>query len=95
MQTNFLSHFLMISKLMPEMGGSPDPRVTLVGSVTGNDNTVGGGGVYPVADLKDLEGLAAVRVSTRACVCLVASSPRGSISPLLLPLALWGSRVPS
>ena len=35
------------------------PRVTMVGSVTGNDNTVGGGGVYPVADLKDLDGLKA------------------------------------
>jgi hypothetical protein len=31
----------------------------MVGSVTGNDNTVGGGGVYPVADLKDLDGLKA------------------------------------
>jgi hypothetical protein len=31
----------------------------MVGSVTGNDNTVGGGGVYPVADLKELDGLAA------------------------------------
>lgn len=28
-----------------------------LGSVTGNDNTVGGGGVYPIADLRDLEGL--------------------------------------
>jgi NAD(P)-dependent dehydrogenase (short-subunit alcohol dehydrogenase family) len=25
--------------------------------VTGNDNTVGGGGVYPIADLKELDGL--------------------------------------
>ncbi|KAJ1459020.1 hypothetical protein M885DRAFT_512177 [Pelagophyceae sp. CCMP2097] len=58
LQTNFLSHFLMISKLMPLMKGAPNPRVVTVGSVTGNDNTVGGGGVYPVADLKDLEGLA-------------------------------------
>jgi len=38
---------------------APDPRVVLVGSVTGNDNTVGGGGVYPIADLKDLDGLKA------------------------------------
>jgi hypothetical protein len=34
------------------------PRMIMVGSVTGNDNTVGGGGVYPIADLRDLEGLA-------------------------------------
>ena len=31
----------------------PDPEVT------GNDNTVGGGGVYPIADLKELDGLRA------------------------------------
>ena len=44
---------------MPEMEGAQDPRITLVGSVTGNDNTVGGGGVYPIADLKELAGLKA------------------------------------
>lgn len=59
MQTNFLSHFLMISKLMPGMANSDDPRITMVGSVTGNDNTVGGGGVYPIADLHDLDGFEA------------------------------------
>jgi protochlorophyllide reductase len=57
MQTNYLSHFLMISKLLNSMMDSPDPRVVMVGSVTGNDNTVGGGGVYPIADLHELEGL--------------------------------------
>ena len=41
------------------MKESPDPRVIMVGSVTGNDNTVGGGGVYPIADLKDLSGFKA------------------------------------
>lgn len=41
------------------MKKSPDPRVIMVGSVTGNDNTVGGGGVYPVADLKNLDGFRA------------------------------------
>ena len=56
MQINFLSHFLMISKLMDSMMDSTDPRVVMVGSVTGNDNTVGGGGVYPIADLHDLAG---------------------------------------
>jgi protochlorophyllide reductase len=39
------------------MKEAEDPRLIMVGSVTGNDNTVGGGGVYPIADLKDLEGL--------------------------------------
>ncbi|KAJ1621626.1 hypothetical protein T492DRAFT_1068325 [Pavlovales sp. CCMP2436] len=57
MQINFLSHFLLISKLLPDLAKAPDPRCILVGSVTGNDNTVGGGGVYPIADLKQLEGL--------------------------------------
>lgn len=56
MQINFLSHFLMISKLLDGMREAPDPRVIMVGSVTGNDNTVGGGGVYPIADLKQLDG---------------------------------------
>ncbi|GAB5369041.1 hypothetical protein AAMO2058_001371200 [Amorphochlora amoebiformis] len=57
LQINFLSHFLLTSLVMEDMKGSEDPRVIMVGSVTGNDNTVGGGGVYPVADLKELEGL--------------------------------------
>mmetsp|Transcript_38975 Transcript_38975/g.79752 ORF Transcript_38975/g.79752 Transcript_38975/m.79752 type:complete len:394 (+) Transcript_38975:728-1909(+) len=59
MQINFLSHFLMISLLMDGMKEAPDPRIITVGSVTGNDNTVGGGGVYPIADLKTLEGFKA------------------------------------
>mmetsp|Transcript_7209 Transcript_7209/g.21158 ORF Transcript_7209/g.21158 Transcript_7209/m.21158 type:complete len:673 (-) Transcript_7209:1156-3174(-) len=59
MQINYLSHFLLASLVMPDMVRAADPRVVLVGSVTGNDNTVGGGGVYPIADLKDLEGLKA------------------------------------
>lgn len=59
MQINFLSHFLMTSLLMKSMSGSTDPRVVMVGSVTGNDNTVGGGGVYPIADLHDLDGFKA------------------------------------
>ena len=59
MQINFLSHFLMVSKLIDRMRDAPDPRVVMVGSVTGNDNTVGGGGVYPIADLKNLDGFKA------------------------------------
>lgn len=47
------------SELLPALMNSPDPRVTMVGSVTGNDNTVGGGGVYPIADLHELEGFRA------------------------------------
>lgn len=59
MQINYLSHFLMISKLMPSLMDATDPRVIVVGSVTGNDNTVGGGGVYPIADLHELDGFKA------------------------------------
>jgi len=59
MQINFLSHFLMISEFLEDMTKSSDPRITMVGSVTGNDNTVGGGGVYPIADLKELDGFKA------------------------------------
>lgn len=59
MQVNFLSHFLLVSKLIDDMTKSADPRVIMVGSVTGNDNTVGGGGVYPIADLKNLDGFRA------------------------------------
>mmetsp|Transcript_128504 Transcript_128504/g.399872 ORF Transcript_128504/g.399872 Transcript_128504/m.399872 type:complete len:755 (-) Transcript_128504:260-2524(-) len=57
LQINYLSHFLLTSKVMPMMKGSDDARICVLGSVTGNDNTVGGGGVYPIADLKELEGL--------------------------------------
>ena len=32
-------------------------RVCIVGSITGNTNTIGGGFVYPRADLGDLKGL--------------------------------------
>jgi len=58
MQTNYLSHFLLVSLLIPEVRKAQKSRIITVGSVTGNDNTVGGGGVYPIADLRDLEGLA-------------------------------------
>lgn len=57
-QTNFLSHFLLTSLMIDDMRNADKPRVITVGSVTGNDNTVGGGGVYPIADLRDLDGLA-------------------------------------
>ena len=57
MQTNYLSHFLLVSLLLPEVRKAKASRIITVGSVTGNDNTVGGGGVYPIADLRDLDGL--------------------------------------
>jgi protochlorophyllide reductase len=57
LQTNHLSHFLLCSLLLPNVAAASKSRVIMVGSVTGNDNTVGGGGVYPIADLRDLKGL--------------------------------------
>lgn len=56
---SILSNFHFHSEFLEDMKESPDPRVVMVGSVTGNDNTVGGGGVYPIADLKDLSGFKA------------------------------------
>lgn len=39
------------------MKKAPDPRMIIVGSITGNSNTVGGGAVLPLADLGDLAGM--------------------------------------
>ena len=68
LQTNYLSHFLLTSLILPEMRDAPKARVIMVGSVTGNDNTVGGGGVYPIADLKEMEGL---RLGAREPVSMI------------------------
>jgi NAD(P)-dependent dehydrogenase (short-subunit alcohol dehydrogenase family) len=37
MQINFLSHFLVISKLLASMQEAPNLRLGMVGSVTGNN----------------------------------------------------------
>ena len=63
-QVNFLSHFLLVSLLMPEMMGAKDPRIILVGAEGGNEKTslaqaetcVSGG--VP-GDLKEQAGLRA------------------------------------
>lgn len=57
LQINHLSHFLLCSLLLNDMKKAKDPRMIIVGSITGNDNTVGGGVVLPLADLGDLKGL--------------------------------------
>ena len=59
MQINYLSHFLLILMLDAGHGAGAGPSGYPCRKVTGNDNTVGGGGVYPIADLKELEGLKA------------------------------------
>lgn len=58
-QVNHLSHYLMIRLLLKEIAASEHKRVVVVGSITGNNNTVGGGAVYPLADLGKLQGMKA------------------------------------
>jgi len=63
--TNHLGHFLLCRLLMEDLEqaptanrGSAKPRMVIVGSITGNTNTLAGN-VPPKADLGDLRGLAA------------------------------------
>ena len=53
--TNHLGHFLLCHLLVEEIAKSKDPRIIIVGSVTGNTNTLAGQ-VPPLADLGDLRG---------------------------------------
>lgn len=55
---NHLSHYLLCRLLIPDLKKGVDPRCIIVGSITGNTNTVGGGAVLPFANLGQLEGLA-------------------------------------
>mmetsp|Transcript_7963 Transcript_7963/g.11362 ORF Transcript_7963/g.11362 Transcript_7963/m.11362 type:complete len:428 (-) Transcript_7963:293-1576(-) len=57
MGVNHLGHFLLVNLLLDDMKKAKSARVCIVGSITGNTNTVGGGLVYPQADLGDLKGL--------------------------------------
>ena len=59
MGVNHLGHFLLVNLLLDDMKKAKNARCVIVGSITGNTNTVGGGLVYPRADLGDLSGLAA------------------------------------
>jgi light-dependent protochlorophyllide reductase len=54
-QVNYLSHFLMVSRLMPGMIRAPDPRIILIGEATAEDSVA----VYPPADLGALDGFKA------------------------------------
>lgn len=58
MGVNHLGHFLLVNLLLEDMKRAKGARVCIVGSITGNTNTVGGGLVYPRADLGKLEGFA-------------------------------------
>jgi len=55
---NHLSHFLLVNLMIKDLKKSKDPRCIIVGSITGNTNTVGGGAVAPHANLGTMEGLA-------------------------------------
>lgn len=60
--TNHLAHFLLANLLVDDLAKEPaksgaDKRVIIVGSITGNTNTMAGN-VPPKADLGDLSGLA-------------------------------------
>lgn len=58
MGVNHLGHFLLANLLLDDMSRAKGARCCIVGSITGNTNTVGGGLVYPQADLGDCKGLA-------------------------------------
>ena len=54
---NHLAHHLLVRRLLPALAKTKGARCIIVGSITGNSNTVGGGAVLPLADLSTLEGL--------------------------------------
>lgn len=54
---NHLAHHLLVRKMLPELKKNKG-RCIIVGSITGNSNTVGGGAVLPLADLGTLAGAA-------------------------------------
>jgi len=56
MGVNHFGHFLLVNLLLDDMSKAKGARVCIVGSITGNSNTVGGGLVYPRADLGKLQG---------------------------------------
>jgi len=56
MAVNHLGHFLLCNLLIDDMAKSKDARCVIVGSITGNSNTVGGGLVYPRADVGQFQG---------------------------------------
>jgi len=56
MGVNHLGHVLLVNLLLEDMSRAKGARCCIVGSITGNSNTVGGGLVYPLADLGKLQG---------------------------------------
>lgn len=56
MGINHFGHFLLTNLMVDDMAKAKGARMCIVGSITGNTNTVGGGLVYPRADLGQLQG---------------------------------------
>jgi len=56
MGVNHLGHFMLVNLLLDDLSRAKGARVCIVGSVTGNTNTIAGKFVYPRADLGNLEG---------------------------------------
>jgi len=58
MAINHLGHFLLCNLVLDDMAKNKakDARMIIVGSITGNSNTVGGGLVYPRADVGQFQG---------------------------------------
>jgi protochlorophyllide reductase len=88
--TNHLGHFLLCRLMLEDLEGSPPaaagraaakPRMVIVGSITGNTNTLAGN-VPPKADLGDLRGLAAgIGPGTSAMMDGAAGKAVWSFSP--------------
>ena len=66
MGVNHLGHFLLVNLLIDDMKAAKKGRVCIVGSITGNTNTIGGGLVYPRANLGDMSGLSSASSSVMA-----------------------------
>lgn len=56
MGVNHLGHYLLCRLFIPHVAKSNYKRIVIVGSITGNTNTLGGGLVWPRADLGKLQG---------------------------------------
>lgn len=52
---NHLGHFLLANELLPDLEKSDYKRLVIIGSITGNTNTIAGN-IPPQADLGDLQG---------------------------------------
>ena len=55
---NHLGHFMLANELLPDLEKSDYKRLVIIGSITGNTNTIAGN-IPPQADLGDLQGFEA------------------------------------